>query len=106
MNKELIRKVETILTPEDISSLRSYRPKALQQVDGLKPFIKNMDPMIIFVEKVYKDTISTDDRIGHLMEMIGVYEDLDETSIISDAKALKEELDINLTLLRDINSEP
>ena len=106
MNKELIKKVETILTPEDVSSLRSYRPKALQQVNGLRPYMKRMDPMIIFVEKVYKDTISTDDRIEHLMKMIGVHEGLDEKSIISDAKALKKELDINLFLLRDINSEP
>lgn len=106
MNKELVKKVETILTPDDVSSLRSYRPKALQQVEGLSPFMKNMDPMIIFVNKVYKDTLSTDDRIEHLMEMIGVHEGLDEKSIISDAKALKEELDINLILLRDINSEP
>lgn len=106
MNKELIKKVETILTPDDVSSLRSYRPKALQQVEGLSPFMKNMDPMIIFVNKVYKDTILTDDRIEHLMEMISVHEGLDEKSIISDAKALKEELDINLILLRDINSEP
>ncbi len=106
MNKELVKKVETILTPEDISSLRSYRPKAIQQVDGLKPFMKNMDPMIIYVHKVYEDTLSTDDRIEHLMEMISVHEGLDEKSIISDAKALKEELDINLVLLRDINSEP
>lgn len=106
MNKELIRKVEEILTPDDVSSLRSYRPKALQQVEGLKPYVKNMDPMIILADKVYKDTISTDDKIEHLMEMIGVHEGLDEKSIISDAKALKEELDINLILLRDINSEP
>lgn len=107
MNKELIKKVETILTPEDVSSLRSYRPKALQQVEGLRQYMNRMDdPMIIVVNKVYKDTISTDDRIEHLMEMISVHEGLDEKSIISDARALKEELDINLILLRDINSEP
>ena len=109
MNKELIRKVVEILTPEDVSALRDFRPKAIQQIELLNPYMKFMDPKLIYVNTLYKDVVRIDDEITHFKRMIEERDDLKEEYIIEDAKKLYEELGISLDLLSEVSfkeSEP